>query len=637
MGGRGRTAVSPEVAGFLHHFWEMLAHIANTLIFFLVGLVIAGQLGVATSVDLVIVVAAYGVVVAVRFVVIFASSPLLNIGALRMSVRDATLVSWGGLRGAVSLALALILSQYEAIDPELRRQILLATGGVVMLSILINGTTTGHLLRVLGFNRKSLGEQLASLNAEGSALEEVRKRVTELSHARDLRTLPWSEVDKELVERLDGLGERVEGVEKALANKELGDDERLAELWRQALRIEREAYWRSFAEGTLGAKAVAILSQEIAQHGDRISSGQLDPPRSREPVRRRSWRRAVRRTFHRTALAYDIARAESAAAEKVLSTLDQIADSDVAEKVARHYRRYYRSGKERIEEMRVNVPEVVQALEKRLVHRIALNVERDEVTRITERGAFEPVAGQTALDSIKTRMKRLHFGPVQAQLPSVSEMCRKVPLFRGLDDPDFESISTNIEQHVLEPGEVLLEKGERGASVFIIVRGAVHVLSGSEDDAKILDILGAGEVFGEIAFLTGARRTATIRAATTATLAEVDRSALESLMERDPAVAEKLWDAYAVHQFDNLVRPLRRFEHLSTSDRSEWIGGRPHVLLQPGEALEAGEAVLAFVVDGSLSSAGARYEAPALVNIRDAVETPVATDAARVVVLPPRV
>ena len=40
----GRTKISPEVADFLHHFWQMMAHIANTLIFVLVGIIIATRI-----------------------------------------------------------------------------------------------------------------------------------------------------------------------------------------------------------------------------------------------------------------------------------------------------------------------------------------------------------------------------------------------------------------------------------------------------------------------------------------------------------------------------------------------------------------------------------------------------------------
>ncbi|MGB5445585.1 MAG: cation:proton antiporter, partial [Psychromonas sp.] len=40
----GRTRISPEVATFLHHFWQMMAHIANTLIFILVGIIIASRI-----------------------------------------------------------------------------------------------------------------------------------------------------------------------------------------------------------------------------------------------------------------------------------------------------------------------------------------------------------------------------------------------------------------------------------------------------------------------------------------------------------------------------------------------------------------------------------------------------------------
>lgn len=40
----GRTKISPEVSGFLHHFWEMMAYFANTLIFLIVGILVVSRI-----------------------------------------------------------------------------------------------------------------------------------------------------------------------------------------------------------------------------------------------------------------------------------------------------------------------------------------------------------------------------------------------------------------------------------------------------------------------------------------------------------------------------------------------------------------------------------------------------------------
>ena len=55
---------------------------------------------------------------------------------------------WGGLRGAVSLALALIVELDTGIEASIRDRILFHVAGIVLLTILVNGSTTGLLLKV---------------------------------------------------------------------------------------------------------------------------------------------------------------------------------------------------------------------------------------------------------------------------------------------------------------------------------------------------------------------------------------------------------------------------------------------------------------------------------------------------------
>ena len=62
-----QTSISPEVEAYLHQFWEMMAYLANTLIFFLVGVVIAEKAfsDVEWS-DLVLLVALYFSIIVIR-------------------------------------------------------------------------------------------------------------------------------------------------------------------------------------------------------------------------------------------------------------------------------------------------------------------------------------------------------------------------------------------------------------------------------------------------------------------------------------------------------------------------------------------------------------------------------------------
>ena len=68
---------------------------------------------------------------------------------------DATSGSANGLRGAVSLALALLIDSHPTIDNKTKDFVLIQTAGVVTLSLLINGTTAGFVYEHLQLYRKN--------------------------------------------------------------------------------------------------------------------------------------------------------------------------------------------------------------------------------------------------------------------------------------------------------------------------------------------------------------------------------------------------------------------------------------------------------------------------------------------------
>lgn len=72
-----------------------------------------------------------------------------------MNFHQVILVAYAGLRGAVGLSLALIVAVDEKLPKYTRDVILLHVAGVALLTLLINATTTGWLVRKLGLSKQS--------------------------------------------------------------------------------------------------------------------------------------------------------------------------------------------------------------------------------------------------------------------------------------------------------------------------------------------------------------------------------------------------------------------------------------------------------------------------------------------------
>lgn len=633
MSSVGRTKVSPEVAHFLHRFWEMLGYIANTLIFFLVGLVIAHQVEHARLVDFVMIGVAYSGVMAIRFVLTYGFQPLTTRTSEGVSLADSAVMSWGGLRGAVSLALALVVFHNPTIEEGIRRQILLVTAGVVLLTILVNGSTIGRLLARLGYDRASLSKQLADLTSRAFVLEHVQSKIDEVSRSRDLRAVSWGDVKKNLDARKAALSEEIATSKAALANAP--EIERKAGAWFRVLDIERQAYWEAFAEGTLAGPAVNMLTHEIDLQRDRLAKGDVTPPDRRAPVESVGgpWQRLpAGRTFEDLSRIYDLSRAESRAAARVLDDVPRLGeiDADVAAEIKATYSRYLREGIERIEDLRTNLPEMASAIENRLARRIELNFERDAFERLVHHGAMEHGDAEKFLEPVEEQMHALMHRRERVAIPETADLVAATPLFRNLDAGALARLAALTQEMVLGRGEVLFEAGAAGDAMYVIARGAVHIVIGDD----VVEVLGGGDIIGEMSLLTGARRTATVRAGTSVTLGKVDRADFAGLMEQHPDLAEKVWGEFGRRVFDNFTRSHPTYGELDRDQRFAWLD-RGQVVHQPAGSVHRRQPhhTHAFVVSGAIEVEGAKHSAPALVPL-DGAESFSCDVETRLVMLP---
>ena len=147
----GKPRLKPEANRFMENFWELAGYIANTLIFILVGVVIAMRVDISWT-GLLACVCIYIGINVIRLFVIFLFYPLMKRCGYGLTIRECILLGWGGLRGALGLTLALVVSICPGIPDEIRKQVLFYTAAIVTLTLLLNATTVRQLLNRLGMS-----------------------------------------------------------------------------------------------------------------------------------------------------------------------------------------------------------------------------------------------------------------------------------------------------------------------------------------------------------------------------------------------------------------------------------------------------------------------------------------------------
>ena len=108
-----------------------------------------------------------------------------------------------------------------------------------------------------------------------------------------------------------------------------------------------------------------------------------------------------------------------------------------------------------------------------------------------------------------------------------------------LGDADIERLAKWA--HVVEKpaGQDLIVEDEAGTSLFIIVSGEVDVLAGEGKRSKRIARLGPGAIVGEMSLMTGAQRSATVRAVTALRALEVSDAALAPIVTASPDLVDR--------------------------------------------------------------------------------------------------
>ena len=423
MGWHKSNRLNAEERSYLGEFWEYAAFLANSLIFLLVGITASSygffeQLGETKSL-LTILGTTIIVVLISRAIVVFTLVPLVNLFRESKILFSYQIVGyWGGLRGAVCLALALSI---EKEFPN-RDLIVILTLGIALFTLLIPGTTIGKLIQKLQLNRPSnldrVGQALALVKAKQSALKEIN----------NLQSNPYflanvaDKFSQNCQQEVDRAKESLKNLRQEL-NLQEQDIEQL--VWTEAIAIEQQVYQELKDRGFISNTVLAQLTLMMNLKSDAVQAGNLPPPLpSVEPLEVRignllvnlfngAWTEQIRKNF--IATEYEYLTFTAYGCEQVpLRLKNFIADTNISERAIANCVDYYdRTRQEKTAQAQAIVKdssESATAFQTKILERVSSVIQNDTFEELAKQGVISQSVlaqlSQTSDRDIGTKLTR---------------------------------------------------------------------------------------------------------------------------------------------------------------------------------------------------------------------------------------
>ena len=132
------------------------------------------------------------------------------------------------------------------------------------------------------------------------------------------------------------------------------------------------------------------------------------------------------------------------------------------------------------------------------------------------------------------------------------QLLSHIPLFQDFSADVLQSITDSLHLKELKNGEVLINQGDDGESLFILVEGLLEVSLQIEGQKKHLTFLRPGTFLGEMALLTGEKRSADVTSSTESLVGELTKDSIMPLAEKNPEILTIMTEIVAKRRLKNI-------------------------------------------------------------------------------------
>ena len=542
----GRSRISPYNRAFLGDLWEQISFWARSLVFIMAAILIPKLVLDVTPRDILLIAVLVVTAYASRILVLFTLLPPLSWVRLTepISIAYRLAIAWGGLRGALTLALALAVTEHPALSPSDKHFVAVLAIGLLLFTLLVSGTTLRPVIRLLGLDRLAPRDRVLRDQVLALSYQEMCEAVRAMGEQHNLSDTAVAEAIAPY-EAWSAAASARDAAEPTLSGRErvdialvaLGNQER-------ALALEMLAQ-RATAAGTVQT----LLDNADALIEGARSDGRLGYMRAAHDAL--SLRRGLRFAYflyRRLGIAKLLADRLGARFEVLLST--QLLISDLVafnkrrlqpifgERVGRLagliLARRLASATTAVDALRHQYPEYAAALETRFLRQSALRREMGRYSSMYEEGL---IAREVYDDLRRTvdeardaeRLPRFDLGLDSRRL------IERLDLIAGLDDRQLGRLQRLLRPRFTVPDEAIVRAGVRGDAVYFIASGAVEVRL---PELKVQ--LGSGDFFGGSALLDGGSQQADVISLTYCRLMVLRKADFERFLADNPDAGEKI-------------------------------------------------------------------------------------------------
>lgn len=536
----GRARISPYNWAFLGDLWEQIAFWARSLVFVLASILVPRLLVNMDGHDLllmgVLIAAAF---VARLFVLFLLLPPLSRFNLMQPIGRSYKLaIAWGGLRGALTLALALAVSENRALDADIHHFVAVLATGMVLFTLLISGTTLRPVIRLLGLDRLSPRDRMLRDQVLALAYEEVCEAVRETAKEYSLSDNAVRATIGPYQEWIRAAGSRDD------ADVGLTGRARLSIALLALANQERALVLEAWSQRTASAATVQLLlhNADALIEGAR-ASGRLGYWRgAQSALTFRFGFQAAYFLYKHFGLARLLAdklgeRFEALLFTRLLITelmgftgrrLHPIFGSRIARLARRILAARLDATTAALEALRNHYPDHAAALETAFLRQSASRREIGRYQALFEEGLIP----REIYDDLRRSVDDAHRVKERPRFDlglDTSQLIGRLDLLSGLDERQLARVLRLLRPRFTVPDERIMRQGERADAVYFIASGAVEV---RVDNQRIQ--LASGSLFGEMALLTQQPRRADVVALTFCRLLVLRKADFEQFMAENP-------------------------------------------------------------------------------------------------------
>jgi len=537
-----KSYISVGSSETLHTFWEVLSYIVNTLIFFISGLLVALRLFVGsdhlTGRDFAFLGLLYVGLHIIRGFTILALSPILSRMGYGFDFNTGAVLLYGGLRGAVSLALALIVGLEEEIEEEVRDRILFHVAGIVLLTISINGTTTGQLLKFLGLTDSKGPERRAFRTALKKISTKSNAKTIQLRKTKEYVDTDWGTVAELLPkyenrvrslvvakkkyqdfdlddEELLRFGEAFDYADMKTSEKKalIPDDALQDEIYHRLLTAIKADFWMYYEEGRTTPTTIAILDEAAETARDlrslqelwRILKEHSNVPHHIKWMENCWQWLATQLLLKNLSLAIEL----NLAFQHALTTADHhlekffsdFSNNDTYEKIKGEIAELLAQAEEDYADAQASFPLMLRVMQTEKAARLILKEEEKEINHLYHEGILQ----DREYEIMKKLVQKSEFCIVTNPLRThalketdvVSEMC----FWHHLDCKTQRKVH-NARKRLYNKGELVRDKSSLTRGLDIVIKGLLSVHD-EENPKHVIKTLSISDTLGFWSMCTG--------------------------------------------------------------------------------------------------------------------------------------